>query len=184
VPGRGAADELRTARLWLRRWRAQDEGPMAAINEDPEVTRYLNRSTDRAATAAFYAGVEEHWAEHGFGFYAVESVADGPGGGFIGFVGVAHPTFVPELAARPELGWRLARRAWGRGLATEAARAVRDHAFERLALHELISIVHPDNARSQRVATKLGMTVAQRVRIPGLEREADVWRLASAHPHR
>jgi RimJ/RimL family protein N-acetyltransferase len=109
VPGRVAADELRTARLWLRRWRAQDEGPRAAVNEDPEVTRYLNRSIDRAATAAFYAGVQEHWAEHGFGFYAVESVADGPGGRFIGFVGVAHPTFVPELAARPELGWRLAR---------------------------------------------------------------------------
>jgi RimJ/RimL family protein N-acetyltransferase len=108
VPGRGAADELRTARLWLRRWRAQDEGPMAAINEDREVTRYLNRSVDRAATAAFYAGVQEHWAEHGFGFYAVESVADGPGAGFIGFVGIAHPTFVPELAARPELGWRAA----------------------------------------------------------------------------
>ena len=127
-------------------------------------------------------GRPKHWAEHGFDFYAVESVEDGPGGGFIGFVGVAHPTFVPELAARPELGWRLARHAWGRGLATEAARAVRDHAFERLALRELISIVHPDNARSQRVATKLGMTTQERVRIPALEREADVWRLAAPHP--
>jgi RimJ/RimL family protein N-acetyltransferase len=182
VTGRGVADELRTARLWLRRWRADDEGPLVAINEDPEVTRYLNRAIDRAATAAFYADVQEHWAEHGYGFYAVELIEDGPGGGFIGFVGVAHPTFVPELAARPELGWRLARHAWGRGLATEAARAVRDHAFERLALRELISIVHPDNARSQRVATKLGMTAGQRVRIPALEREADVWRLASPHP--
>jgi RimJ/RimL family protein N-acetyltransferase len=143
---------------------------------------YVNRPLDRAATAAFYAGVQKHWAEHGFGFYAVESIEDGPVRGFIGLVGIAHPTFVPELAARPELGWRLARHAWGRGLATEAARAVRDHAFERLALHELISIVHPDNARSQRVATKLGMTAVQRVRIPALEREADVWRLASPHP--
>jgi RimJ/RimL family protein N-acetyltransferase len=154
---------------------------MAAINADPEVRLHLNRPVDRAASAAFYAGVQEHWTEHGFGFYAVEALQDAAGGGCIGFVGIAYPTFVPELAARPELGWRLARRVWGRGLATEAARAVRDHAFERLALREIISIIQPDNARSQRVAAKVGMTVTRRVRIPVLERDADVWKLASPH---
>ena len=66
---------------------------------------------------------------------------------------------MPELAHRPEFGWRLARGAWGRGLATEAAGAARDDAFERLGLPELISIIHPENERSRRVATKLGMTI-------------------------
>ena len=98
---------------------------------------------------------------------------------FIGFAGVAHPTFLPALAARPELGWRLARDAWGRGLATEAATAARDHAFATLGLPELISIIHPDNTRSRRVATKLGMTLAERVHVPALDRDAGVWVLAA-----
>jgi GNAT acetyltransferase-like protein len=153
---------------------------MAAINEDPEVMLYVNRPLDRAATAAFYAGVQKHWAEHGFGFYAVESIEDGPGRGFIGLVGIAHPTFVPELAARPELGWRLARHAWGRGLATEAARAVRDLRAARPAR------AHLDRAPGQRSLAACRDEArddgGQRVRIPALEREADVWRLASPHP--
>jgi RimJ/RimL family protein N-acetyltransferase len=171
------ADELQTARLLLRRWQARDEGAMAAINQDPDVTRYLNRPVDAAATAAFFALVQEHWDQHGFGFYALESREPESTGRFIGFVGVAYPTFLPELATRPELGWRLARHAWGRGLATEAAQIVRDHAFDTLGLPELISIVHPDNARSQRVAAKLGMTIVQRVHSPALSRDVDVWQL-------
>jgi RimJ/RimL family protein N-acetyltransferase len=174
-----AADELRTERLALRRWRAADEAAMLAINSDPEVTRYLNRPIDRAATAAFHARVQEHWAEHGFGFYAVESCEQGIAGSFIGFVGVGYPTFLPELASRPELGWRLARHAWGRGLATEAATAVRAHAFDVLGLPELISIIHPGNVRSRRVAAKLGMTLERRVLQPVLDREVEVWSTTS-----
>jgi RimJ/RimL family protein N-acetyltransferase len=172
-----AADGPRTERLALRRWRAADEAALAAIDGDPEVTRYLGHPIDRAATAAFYARVQQHWAEHGFGFYAVESREPAIAGRFIGFVGVGYPTFLPELAARLELGWRLARHAWGRGLATEAATAVRDHAFEVLGLAELISIIHPDNVRSQRVAAKLGMTVELRVR--AVDRDLEVWSVAS-----
>jgi RimJ/RimL family protein N-acetyltransferase len=174
-----AADELRTERLALRRWRSGDEGAMFAINSDPEVTRYLNRPIDRAATAAFYARVQEHWAEHGFGFYAVESREPDIAGRFIGFVGVGYPTFLPELATRPELGWRLARLAWGRGLATEAATAVRDSALGALGLAELISIIHPDNVRSQRVATKLGMTLERHVHNPAFDRGVEVWKVAA-----
>jgi RimJ/RimL family protein N-acetyltransferase len=206
-----AVEELVTPRLRLRRWRPEDEAAMAAINADPEVTRYLNRPVGAAATAGFYAAVAEHWGEHGFGFWAVElrepeagpaapvaepaaepapgaepAAEPAPGAApaaeparCIGFAGVAYPTFLPELAGRPELGWRLARRAWGRGLATEAATAARDHAFATLGLPALISIIHPQNARSRRVATKLGMTLAEHVHVPALHRDADVWRLGA-----
>ena len=149
---------------------------MAAINRDPEVTRYLNRSVDEQAVSAFLAVVADHWERHGFGFYAVESREPGHHG-FIGFVGVAYPMFLPELAQRPELGWRLDRAAWGRGLATEAATAARDDAFERLELPELISIIHPENRRSQRLATKLGMSMEGRVHNPILDRSVDIWQL-------
>ncbi|HEX4362989.1 MAG TPA: GNAT family N-acetyltransferase [Solirubrobacteraceae bacterium] len=166
---------LRTPRLLLRRWTGEDVAAMAQINRDPEVTRYLNRRTDDAAVAAFVGGAQAHWDEHGFGFYAIESRERGAAPGLLGFAGVGYPTFLPELATRPELGWRLARAAWGRGLATEAAAAARDDALGRLALGELISIIHPDNVRSQRVATKLGMTLERHVHNPVLDLDVEVW---------
>ena len=168
-------DELLTPRLRLRRWRAEDEPPMAAINRDPEVTRYLNRPVDEDAVRAFFGLVNDHWDQHGFGFYALESREPDHAGQFIGFVGVAHPAFLPELAKRPELGWRLARSVWGRGLATEAASVARDDAFDHLNLPELISIINPENARSRRLASKLGMTIERKVHNPVLDRDTDVW---------
>ncbi len=176
--GAVSKDELITPRLRLRRWRGEDAEAMGAINRDLEVTRFLNRPVDELAVQAFLGVVTDHWNEHGFGFYAVESSEPGREGRFIGFVGVAYPTFLPELARRPELGWRLASDTWGRGLATEAAAAARDHAFHRLALSELISIIHPENRRSQRLATKLGMTVERQIDNPVLDRQVDVWQVA------
>lgn len=152
---------------------------MAAINQDPEVTRYLNRPVDPDAVAAFYDLVTEHWAEHGFGFFALESTEPATAGAFLGFAGVAYPSLLPALACRPELGWRLATAAWGRGLAAEAALAVRDLAFDRLGFDEVIAIIHPDNARSQGVAHKLAMRVEQQVINPVLGRPVDVWQLNS-----
>ncbi len=149
---------------------------MAEINRDPEVTRYLNRPIDARSVDAFYATTVGHWDSHGFGFYAVDALRpEGPL--FIGFVGVAYPTFLPGLAHRPELGWRLARTAWGQGFATEATAAARDDAFGRLGLTSLISIIHPANGRSQRVATKLGMRVEGQIHNPVLGRHVDVWHL-------
>jgi RimJ/RimL family protein N-acetyltransferase len=169
-----AGVEILTARLRLRGWTPADEAPMAAINADPEVTRHLNRAVDEAAVAAFLGRARGHWDEHGFGWFAIESRDDGR---LLGFAGVSYPTFMPELAARPELAWRLARAAWGQGLATEAARAARDDAFARLRLPELISIIHPDNERSQRVAVKLGMAPERQALNPVLGRPVDVWQV-------
>jgi RimJ/RimL family protein N-acetyltransferase len=174
-----ARDTLTTSRLTLRRWRPEDAAAMTAIDSDPAVTRYLNRRVDAAAAAAFAASAAEHWERHGFGFYALELREPPDAGRFVGFAGVAYPAFLPALAHRPELGWRLARDVWGRGLATEAARAARDDAFQRLELAELISIIHPENRRSQRVAAKLGMTRAEHVHNPLLGRDVEVWRLAA-----
>ncbi len=166
---------LLTPRLRLRRWRQGDREAMATINRDPQVTEFLNRPVDEAATLAFFAKTEEHWAEHGFGHCALEARAGPLAGQLLGFVGVAYPTFLPPLAERPELGWRLARAAWGQGFATEAALAARDDALGRLALPELISIIHPENQRSRRVAAKVGMSVEQRLYYEPLGRDVEVW---------
>lgn len=168
---------LQARRLSLRRWLPGDEVELAVIDADPEVTRHLNPPVPPAAR--FGERCLEHWEQHGFGFFAVELREEPMPGRFIGFVGVGYPAFLPELARRPELGWRLGRDSWGRGLATEAARAVRDDAFERLGLDELISIIHPDNAASRRVATKVGMRIEGAVHHSGLDRDVDVWQLTA-----
>jgi RimJ/RimL family protein N-acetyltransferase len=170
-----AIDELLTPRLRLRRWRAEDEEAMATINSDPAVTEFLNRRMDAAATAAFLIRTREHWDAHGFGHWAVEPTHGPLAGRLIGFVGVAYPAYLPEVADRPELGWRLGRASWGHGYATEAALAARDDAFGRLGLPALISIIHPENERSQRVATKLGMSVLFQVFNAVHDREVDIW---------
>ena len=167
------AEDLLTERLRLRRWLARDEAPMAAINRDPEVARYLNCPTDEAAIAAFFADAAAHWDAYGYGLYAVELL--GADERFVGFAGFSHPTFIPAVADRPELGWRLARSAWGAGLATEAATAVLHHGFGRLGLSDPIAVIHPQNERSRRVATKLGMHPERQVHNPVLGREVDIW---------
>jgi RimJ/RimL family protein N-acetyltransferase len=169
--------ELLTPRLRLRRWREDDLEPMAVINRDPEVTEFLSQPVDRAATERFLEKTLAHWKEHGFGHWALELREDPQAGELIGFTGVAYPAFLPALADQPEIGWRLARPVWGRGLATEAALAVRDDAFDRLGLAELISIIHPDNGRSRRVAEKLGMGIEGQVHYALLGGNIDVWHL-------
>ena len=182
----GPLAELRTERLLLRRWRPRDDAPMIAINRDPEVQRYLNRPVTEAALAAFHPFLCEHWEIHGFGPWALEAAAPFAAregreaiepGTLLGFAGVAYPTYLPAVAERPEIGWRLARAAWGLGLATEAALAARDHAFAVLGLPRLIALVHPENDRSQAVARKLGMAVERQVHNPLLRRFVDVWAL-------
>ena len=90
--------ELRTGRVLLRRWRADDEPQMARINRHPEVGRYLNRPVDEPAVAAFHALMTGHWDRHGFGPWALESLEPASRGQFIGFAGLA---FVPPFLAAP-----------------------------------------------------------------------------------
>lgn len=169
--------ELRTKRLLLRPWRDSDLEPMAAINAHPEVHQFLSRPPDQALTADSIARAREHWQRHRYGFFALEPRLGPLAGELIGFCGVHHPTFIPELAQRTELGYRLARPAWGHGFATEAAIACRDDAFYRAGLAELISLIDPTNLRSQRVAEKVGMTPGAPARNPLTGTDVIIWSL-------
>lgn len=141
---------LHTARLVLRPWRDADRAPFAALNADPEVMEHFPALQTAAESDAYAERIRAHFAREGFGLWAVET-ADAP---FIGFAGLARPTFMPGVV---EIGWRLARAHWGHGYATEAARAAARHAFGPLGLPELVSFTIPANTRSQHVMAELGM---------------------------
>jgi len=154
----GAAG-LRTRRLLLRGWRAGDLAPFAALNADPEVMRHFPAALTRAQSDALAGRLQERLARDGFGFWAVEVVVpDGPASGFIGFVGLNRPTFTAAFTPCIEIGWRLARPAWGAGYASEAARAALSFAFRELALAEVVSFTATGNLRSRAVMERLGMT--------------------------
>jgi ribosomal-protein-alanine N-acetyltransferase len=141
---------LRTERLLLRAWRDDDITPFAAMCADPIVMEHFPKLLDRAETEAAVGRIRMHWQREGFGLWAVEV-----DGGFIGFTGLARPAFMPDSV---EVGWRLAAAHWGKGYATEAARAAIAYGFDTLGLREIVSMTIPANLRSQAVMHKLGMT--------------------------
>jgi RimJ/RimL family protein N-acetyltransferase len=144
--------ELTTERLELRRWREDDLDEYAAIAGDPEVARYLGGAAfDRVAAWRQIALFIGHRDLRGWTSSAVIERASGR---LIGRGGLWQPEGWPGL----EVGWILGRAAWGHGYATELGRAVRDYAFGPLHAPRLISVIHPDNAASIRVAEKIGST--------------------------
>lgn len=146
-----------TPRLILREWRDSDLLPFAQLNADPRVMEYMLKPLSAPESDAFAQRIQEHIAAHGFGLWAVEEKESG---NFLGYVGLSIPSFIVPTIGKPcvEIGWRLAHDAWGKGYATEAARAALDLAFNRYGLEEIVSFTVPANVRSTRVMEKLGMT--------------------------
>jgi RimJ/RimL family protein N-acetyltransferase len=146
-------------RVSLRPWKDDDLAPFAAMNDDPEVMRHMSKHLTREESDAFAARVSAHIAEHGFGLWALEV----PGFGFAGFCGLsAKVPFelpVPGIVAQPhEIGWRLARAAWGHGYATEGAALALRHGFDALGLPQIVSFAAVGNAASIAVMQRSGLT--------------------------
>jgi RimJ/RimL family protein N-acetyltransferase len=158
--------ELTTERLHLRPFAEDDEAAIHAVYADPDVMRFVGHGAHRtmAETATALRTYADVLARHGYSFVAV---IERESGELVGDAGL-HPLagVGPEL----ELGYTLARRAWGRGYATEIGRALIAHAFEELGVPRVVAQVEPENAASRHVLRKLGMT----------EREV---RMAYGRPH-
>jgi RimJ/RimL family protein N-acetyltransferase len=152
--------DAETERLWLRRWSAaQHSQALADVNSDPRVMRYLGGvglSAEESAEAA--QRYDAHWETYGFGLWAAMEKSSGH---VLGCIGLSHPLWNSELSEEVEVGWRLRRSAWGRGLATEGGAAALRAGFESLGLEEIIAIVDPQNAASMAVTRKLGMTLRE-----------------------
>jgi RimJ/RimL family protein N-acetyltransferase len=146
--------ELRTDRLLLRPWRESDLAPWAAMNADPQVREHLGAVLTREQADASVAGFRADFDARGYGWWAVEVLADGE---FVGFAGLDRvDDGLPFTGV--EVGWRLARPAWGHGYATEAGRAALAFGFETLGRSEILAVTTVGNLRSQAVMQRLGMT--------------------------
>ncbi|HEX6118739.1 MAG TPA: GNAT family N-acetyltransferase [Dongiaceae bacterium] len=145
---------LSTPRLILRPWREADDDAFAAMFDDAMVMEFLP-ATSRPEIDAFIQRIKAHFAEHGFGWWAVELPGIAP---FIGYVGLTVPRFEAHFMPAVEVGWRLASAHWGQGYATEGAQAALEFGFTQRGLGEIVSFTVPANVRSLRVMQRLGMT--------------------------
>ncbi len=146
---------IETARLVLRPWRDSDMLPFAEQNADPVVMRLLGGVLSREESDAYAARAEAHLAMHGFCKWAVEAPGVAP---FVGAVGLSYVRFEASFTPAVEVAWRLHRAFWGRGYATEAARAAIDDGFGRVGLQSIVAMTVPANRASLGVMQRLGMT--------------------------
>lgn len=144
--------EIKTQRLLLRQWNKEDLTRFAALNSDPEVMQYLPKILDKEESDILANKIISLITENGWGFWAVETLKDNS---FIGFVGLHEPQY--ELPVKPcvEIGWRLARRFWGNGYATEAGNAALEYAFKTLNLENVYSFTSVKNKKSESVMKRL-----------------------------
>jgi RimJ/RimL family protein N-acetyltransferase len=181
APGVPKIVQIETARLRLRAWDDGDLPVYARIIADPRVMRHMGSGAryrlERAAAALVrplaiaearrrIAHMVGHWRRWGYGEWAVEEKESGE---LIGQVGLVHQDDWHADRTNVEVGWMLARRAWGRGLATEGARATLAYGFGELRLERLVSITRPANQRSLRVMERAGLSFAGRTSWKGEE---------------
>jgi RimJ/RimL family protein N-acetyltransferase len=144
--------ELYSARLMLRPLRAADLDAAVALGADARVMKSLGGPLSPSESGSWLERLVAHWQRYGYGRYLVTREAK-----FVGFVGLSRFDFDRGIVPGVEVAWRLAFDEWGKGYATEAARAVIEHGFTSLDLHEIIGVTSVGNARSRRVMDRLGM---------------------------
>lgn len=146
--------QLETERLILRPFRQTDLDAYAALNSDPDVMRYYPSPYTREQSQASIDRCTASWERHGYGFSAVTDKDDV----FLGLCGLS--LFQSDLSFTPvvEIGWRFVTSAWGRGLASEAAKAWLKFGFQNIGLEEIVAFTAIPNRPSQKVMERIGMT--------------------------
>ena len=150
---------LETERLIMRMWRNADFEEYAELCADPEVMRFLGGKVfDRTEAWRQMASMIGHWYLRGYGIWAVEEKDSGR---LAGRIGCINPEGWPGF----EVGWTLKREFWGKGYATEAGRRALEYGFNELDKPHIISLIHPENRASIRVAERLGEKLEGNARV-------------------
>ena len=154
-----------SARLGFRGWTNDDIAPMAAINADAEVMRYFPAIPTAEQTALFVADMQQAQAARGYCYFATDNLTTGE---LIGFIGLHVKTFEADFTPCTDIGWRLARKWWGMGLATEGATRCLQEAFGRYNLQQVYAIAPQVNTPSIHVMEKIGMKLHGTFQHPAL----------------
>lgn len=148
---------IQTQRLILRPWKQEDFAPFAALNQDPQVMEYFPSLLSLEESAQLALKFQAKIEEKGWGFWAACLLESQDFIGFIGLNFLSQTTFLAPFTPAVEIGWRLARKYWGKGYATEGALASLHYGFETLKLPEIVSFTAVQNVRSRRVMERIGM---------------------------
>lgn len=145
---------IQTERLILRPWRDSDRDAFAQLTADPRVMEFFPSTLTREESDQMIDKIQKKIDERGWGLWAVSvpGVSD-----FIGFIGLWEPIFEAHFTPAVEVGWRLAYPFWGKGYASEGARACLQYGFEQLGLNEIVSFTTEENVRSRKVMERIGM---------------------------
>lgn len=146
---------IKTERLLLRQWKEPDFKAFAAMNADPDVMEFYPDILSTEESLKMAMALQDLISQKGWGLWAVERLSDHC---FLGFVGLHEPTYDLPVTPCVEIGWRLSKESWGKGYATEAAKAALDFAFNELQLEQVYSFTSVTNTRSISVMERIGMT--------------------------
>lgn len=146
---------ITTSRLHLRNWRAADLEDLHAVNANPNVMRYFPKTMTREETRGQLERFMHHHEQEGFTYFAAELRETGE---CIGFIGMCRQTYSAEFTPCVDIGWRLKESAWGKGYATEGAKACLEFARNSLGLSAVYAVATADNQPSFNVMKKIGMS--------------------------
>jgi RimJ/RimL family protein N-acetyltransferase len=145
---------ITTPRLLLRNWELSDLDDLHAVNSNPNVMRHFPTVMTKEETLAQLKRFQNHQDKEGFSYFAAELKETGE---CIGFIGMARQNYTAEFTPCVDIGWRLKESAWGKGYATEGAKACLEFAWNELKLQEVYAIAVPQNESSFHVMKKIGM---------------------------
>jgi RimJ/RimL family protein N-acetyltransferase len=164
--------------LRIRDWAHDDLAPLCEIFARPEVWQFpFGRGLSAEETETY---LDRKIETQEAGIASPSAAEERSTGRLIGYIALSPPDWLPEVMPSVEIGWRLDPSSWGRGLATEGARALLGYGFREMALSEILSIYEPDNVASGRVMRKLGMSFDRETRHPWFDRTLHIHHLSRA----
>jgi 3-dehydroquinate dehydratase / shikimate dehydrogenase len=146
---------ITTERLTLDPWKKDDLAPFRRMNADPKVMEFFPNTLTGEQSDAMASKCQAHIEKHGWGLFAVHLKETSA---FIGFIGLWPVSFQAHFTPATEIGWRLSSEYWGKGYATEGAKAALEYGFNQLGLKEIVSFTTEKNLRSRKVMQRLGMS--------------------------
>ncbi|WP_456441287.1 GNAT family N-acetyltransferase [Psychroserpens sp.] len=145
---------FKSERLGFRNWEKRDLTEFANINADLDVMEYFPKPLTKPETSNFIDRLQKHYKKNGYNYFATEILKTGE---LIGFIGLAYQDYKTQFTPATDIGWRLKKRAWGNGYATEGAKKCLEFAFKELNLEKIISVFTEKNTKSEHIMKKIGM---------------------------